>query len=315
MGSSNKNRKKRTEIRKKETSALPKDAPQIRTATREPSASATRQGLEPTSAQPKASRAVAFLLTSLGPIVSAYQVAGVLSPLWADLSLIVTALALVSMAYHAEWLNRCGRYRMMVFAGTAVALCVLVYLCGIDIHKRRRANELQALSGRLLPGTEPTPPNPCSSQRPFQVLRPGDPLETVILIGGNAHAFNKFPHVVAASEDRNGHLVPVLTAHRAPAGYLYVELDIRSPDGKIVVRMDHDGFSVNPNNVLKIIRPDESTLKVLDQEGAHALNVHFINSRAIRIDGYLSVQGKRINLTFPGSACIRNFGTDTVIAN
>jgi hypothetical protein len=66
----------------------------------------------------------------------------------------------------------------------------------------------------------------------------------------NAAMFSKFPHVVYASQSRG----PILTLDRSASGSIEVIMDIRSSDGKIIARMNRDGFVVNRNNYLDMRR-------------------------------------------------------------
>jgi hypothetical protein len=65
-----------------------------------------------------------------------------------------------------------------------------------------------------------------------------------------------------------GDRMPLLTLHTDHTGYITLSIDIRSRDGRIVARVDKNRFVVNENNILRMRRPDRSTLIVDDQEGA-----------------------------------------------
>jgi hypothetical protein len=84
-------------------------------------------------------------------------------------------------------------------------------------------------------------------------------------------------------------------------GALAVTADFRSRDGNIITRLDADAFRVNPNNILPPPeRPDPSTLKVSSQDGYIALNVRYLNKRAIRLTGVLRNKGHAIEITEAG---------------
>jgi hypothetical protein len=100
----------------------------------------------------------------------------------------------------------------------------------------------ESLTGKLVPGSDPTPDNNC---------RKGSNDSVLIFLGQedshNAVLVDQFPHTVLALGDPRIHLIPVLRLERSTNGELIVDLDIRSHDGKIITRLDKDGFVVNGN--------------------------------------------------------------------
>ncbi len=140
-----------------------------------------------------------------------------------------------------------------------------------------------SLSGKLVPGHDPTPDNNC---------RKGSSDSVLVFLGQedshNAVLVDQFPHTVLALGDPQRNLFPVLRLERLTNGELIVDLDIRSHDGKIITRLDKDGFVVNGNNVLKMQKdPQGHYLKVIDQYGKEALNIKYINRGAISLRGVL----------------------------
>jgi hypothetical protein len=136
----------------------------------------------------------------------------------------------------------------------------------------------ESLNGSLIPGKEPTPKTSC-----------GDiPAGGALLTLGSEDQHNgsivtKFPHIVLASR-RNGVDSPVVTLDRDIKGTIFVLLDIRSRDGRIIARMDSDGFVVNRNAYLEM-KKDKNSLKITDEYGAEVLNVRYLNRSAISVSG------------------------------
>ena len=76
----------------------------------------------------------------------------------------------------------------------------------------------------------------------------------------------------------------VLTLTRQGNNAIAVNLDIRSGDGKVIVRMDRDGYVVNRNNILSI-KKNKSSLTVLDLYGREVLGIEYLNPNVIRMGG------------------------------
>jgi hypothetical protein len=141
----------------------------------------------------------------------------------------------------------------------------------------------ESLSGKLVPGHDPTPDNICGKGSNDSVL---------VFLGKeeshNAVLVSQFPHTVLAIGLPGINPTPVLRLERSTNGELIVDLDIRSHDGKIITRLDKDGFVVNGNNVLKMNKdPRGHYLVVIDQYGKEALNIKYINRGAISVRGVL----------------------------
>jgi hypothetical protein len=172
--------------------------------------------------------------------------------------------------------------------GGSVAIILLFivtvrFVSGVALRK-----ELEKLGGRLYPASDPLPLN-CGPN-----IQPRD---VVIVIGHGAAALaDTFPFVVMASQ-RFGAMV---TIERNADGSIVVPLDIRSPDGKVIVRMDENGFVVNRNNILEMRRPDRSSLVIVDQYGNQVLNARYMNRQAFRLTGLINYGGRNIPIEFPG---------------
>jgi hypothetical protein len=132
----------------------------------------------------------------------------------------------------------------------------------------------EALRGKLTPGNDPTPANYCD---PPQV---GD----VVVMFGNEEQHNtalvsRFPHIVLESRAHG----PVVTLDRDGA-LVAVVLDMKSADGKIIARLNSNGWVVNRNNVLSANK-DAHGLEILDEFGADVLSVRYLNPQAISVKG------------------------------
>lgn len=142
-----------------------------------------------------------------------------------------------------------------------------------------------AQSGILSPDNLPLPANTCQDVPPDA---------TFIFLGskGNAAWFTGFPHVVVGSKSHG----PVLSIERTNGNSIAVIFDLRSPDGKIVARMDASGYVVNRNNTLEI-KKTEHNLAVVDLYGQEVLDVQYLNSHA------LSIRGENIEMPMFTNGC------------
>jgi hypothetical protein len=125
----------------------------------------------------------------------------------------------------------------------------------------------------------------------------------LIFLGENDDVawFMEESHVVIGSGSRG----PILSIKRNSADSIAVIFDLRSPDGKIIARMDSNGYVVNRNNTLEIQKNDHE-LKVIDLFGQEVLDVKYLNRHA------LSIQGQALNfpmLTMFKRSCFGGNGT------
>ena len=150
-------------------------------------------------------------------------------------------------------------------------------------HQRQIDNELVALAGVLTPAGETD-----------RLHRSGAYDGKVILyLGSNCVIASTFPIVISEHSNR-----PVLTLNREPDGELWIALDVIDESGKIVVRLDRDGFVVNKNNYLTMKRNDRSSLSVQDQRGVTVLNSRYINPLAFSLEAALRYpDGSLINIS------------------
>jgi len=124
------------------------------------------------------------------------------------------------------------------------------------------------MEGLLQPAADPDPPSRCTAP----------PGMTKVFLGSDVGSFNASPFdaVILGS--------PVLTINIVEGG-LSVDATVTGSDGRVIVQIVRNRFSVNRNNYLRREIPDKSTLVVTDQYGNQALYVRYLNPHAIRVLG------------------------------
>lgn len=141
----------------------------------------------------------------------------------------------------------------------------------------------ESLSGVLVPGHYSTPSNPCSGQAPASA--------TFVFMGSNATYLTRFPYTVLAVNGK-----PVFQIDRHPSGLIFPIVDVRGKDGRIIARLDGDGYVIG--NRLQVKRPDPSTLIVIDDYGETTVSVRILNKNSIEISGHLFYRDKELPLGF-----------------
>jgi hypothetical protein len=90
----------------------------------------------------------------------------------------------------------------------------------------------ESLNGQLIPGDDPTPGTRCGILAKDRYL---------VVVNGGGHVFTKFPHIIL-----DYHNQKTVWLEKKQNGLLALFIDIKDPDGKIAVRIDKDGFFINP---------------------------------------------------------------------
>jgi hypothetical protein len=99
----------------------------------------------------------------------------------------------------------------------------------------------------------------------------------------------------------NSTRLPAVQLDRLPDGLLVVLLDVRSANGKIIARMNRDGFVANRNNYMEMKR-DKSSLTIIDEYGQEVLRVRYLNPGAISLRGnHIGLPPGMTNNCFMGS--------------
>jgi len=157
--------------------------------------------------------------------------------------------------------------------GVSVSLVGVFVAAVIQTLAISERKELLSMHGVLLPAHDPNPPNPC-----------GDiPADAMAVFYGNSAMYargNSFSLLEIGPTS-------LLTIDKDQTGSAALTADIRSADGKIIARISRSEFTVNPNNILSMKRPDRSSLIVDDQYGHTVLNVRYLNPKAIKVLGLL----------------------------
>ena len=173
------------------------------------------------------------------------------------------------------------RYRIWRFG--PVAIIVLVFLCPFILIRNRQAErELTSLGGWIYPANDPTPANPCS-ESPFM----GKPGPFILLLGHLTSGVGQFPRTVLSINGKSA-----LVVDKRADGAIFVRVDIIDPDGKIIVRLDDSGYTINGNNVLSWKRRDRSSLEVTDQYG-NKISARYINKNTFKLSAVLRYPGAK----------------------
>lgn len=109
-----------------------------------------------------------------------------------------------------------------------------------------------------------------------------------IFLGANQVVLKEKPSVTVLSIAGQG-LVSVKQAENG----LAVSATVISGDERVVATLTDNKFTVNPNNIFRLSRPDKSTLEVFDQFNHKALGVEYLNRKAMRIVGEFRVPGRK----------------------
>ena len=157
----------------------------------------------------------------------------------------------------------------------------------------------EALTGKLVPASDPMPENQCSPLEKDQVM--------MFLGDKSAHAVTTFPHTILRIAGKD-----VVSIDRSLTGALTILLEIRGEDSRIIARLNKGGFVINRNNELQITRPDKSSLIIEDQYGVEVLNVRYLNRQAFRLTAFLHYLGKPVQVPYPGLTigCSSHTSTD-----
>ena len=138
----------------------------------------------------------------------------------------------------------------------------------------------ESTSGILTPASLPSPDNDCIKKHPDGFA---------VLYGDNTSVIKYFPHHIVVSSAG-----PLMTLDKLSSGDIVIIMDVRHPTGKIVARLDEQGYVIGSRLLIK--RPDNSTLIVFDEYGNKALDVHYLNPRAVSVNGYLNYSGQIHNI-------------------
>ena len=167
------------------------------------------------------------------------------------------------------------RYLVRMNGGLiAIGFCFLVFMhYGIKIEAAKR---LSTFSGTLVAANDPFIPA-CNGAS-------GD--EAIILVGTAAYKFARWPATLLSVKGQKR-----IVLDRDQNSRITFTADVFSSDGKILASLLKNTFNVNKNNIFRIERPDDSTLKVIDQWNETALLIRYLNLRQLRFDAKLYYPG------------------------
>ncbi len=142
---------------------------------------------------------------------------------------------------------------------------------------------IEKLNDLLVPADEPDPPLPSSCFRmggvPPNALR--------LYLGGNL-GWTTLDEI-AVLEIRG---IDVLDVRRTSQGRgLAINAKTYSDDGKEIAQIVDNRLYVNPHKLLRIERPDNHSIVVYDLEKRKVMDIRYLNSHSVRIQGIFQVPG------------------------
>jgi hypothetical protein len=138
------------------------------------------------------------------------------------------------------------------------------------------AKRLSTFVGKLTPANDPFEPA-CGG---------ATGAEAIILIGTAAYKFEHWPATLLTVMGKKR-----IVLDRDDDGTITITADVYGSDGKILATVFKNTFNVNRNNIFKLERPDDSTLKIVDQWNDEALSVRYMNAKELRFDAKLYYPG------------------------
>lgn len=165
------------------------------------------------------------------------------------------------------------------------------------------------IQGHLTPAQYDSPPSACNSG-----VKPGD---AVLYYGNSAAVTSIFPHAVLRIRGRD-----VISLNRDADGALTINMEILGSDGRAIVEIKDNVFTVNPNNFFSMERPDKSSLIVYDRHKEKVVDIEYLNEAAIRVTGVIHYADQTVKIGEGASniggwnmsaSCSRGYGADVVV--
>jgi len=150
-----------------------------------------------------------------------------------------------------------------------------------DKNVATKVDLTEALSGLLVPGTEPDPPVPESCTR-FGPL-PSNALK--VYLGGNL-GYTTSDEVTVL----NVRGTDVIDLRRTSEGLAF-NAKTYSEDGKIIAQIVDNRFFISPGNSFRIERPTTHSLVVYDLRERKVMDINYINPLSLRVLGIFEVPG------------------------
>lgn len=171
----------------------------------------------------------------------------------------------------------------------SVLMIVFFLGCVYSVRHLQMTWELDQYESWLYPASDPLPypESMCDEMVPL-------PQDSIALYLGNSRlTAGRDVRMWDAIDPQDRRIAqPILVVEQDSEGRIAIDLDVRSKDRRIIARITHNHFILNPNNILTRQRPDRSTLVVTDQEGTEVLNVRYLNPHAIHLTGLFYVVGQ-----------------------
>jgi len=195
--------------------------------------------------------------------------------------MIIAGQVTVSIALYDVFRHARFRTRWYCFVLCVVVLFVAPFVAwkltprqkaeatGPKINTPDKPGESQ-MRGLLIPGNDPTPPNPCGETPPGEIA---------IYIGDMAATSPSASLVVLQVGQEN-----LLELEKTNDG-LVINAAIYTPDNREVARITRNAIRVTPASGYYAERPDPHTLVILDPEDQKALYVRYLNPTAVKILG------------------------------
>jgi hypothetical protein len=129
-----------------------------------------------------------------------------------------------------------------------------------------------ALNGQLIATDDASPDTMCGKLDKDQYL---------VALHQSGFVFKQLPHTIVMKQMAD----KVIWLEQKIDGTLILYMNIVSDDGRIAVRLDKDGFYVNPRSTFIARRPDISTILIQDDFGHDLVKVRYANPKTFVISG------------------------------
>jgi len=163
-------------------------------------------------------------------------------------------------------------------------------------------NLSEQIVGRLVPGNDPTPANPCmvAAARP-ELGRFG---EITTIVGDNAIVGPSTPHAILQVGNTS-----VIGLERVPdSDAVSLSIDFRDDHNRVLLRMDENGV-VNRSPLI-LMHPVKNEFLIENQYGDEFMKVIYINPTTFKVTGSAIYCGKIIPvlLPFASRSCMASMG-------
>jgi hypothetical protein len=142
-----------------------------------------------------------------------------------------------------------------------------------DVGRIRQSSE--ELEKRVKPSSGSLTPD--NKTNPNSISIP--PKALCLLLGNSVAYSSSFPHTVIEVGTE-----PLLVINKQ-GNNVTITAKFFSRDGKIIAELKENQFYINQNNSYRMVRPNDHSLIVYDEQTNEALNVYFLNPRAIKLTG------------------------------